>query len=75
MMLSQQPAQRPPSSLARGVVPAPSWMIAGVAIAMAVLIVAFFGLRSVYRRRRERQRRLTDSVAPRSSRPPSSRNR
>jgi hypothetical protein len=60
--------ESPSGGLARGIFPAPRWVVAGAAIIVVLAIVAFFLARHYAAKQRTRRTRALDSVAPPSSR-------
>ena len=60
--------ERPPEGIARGLLPAPAWLVGSIAGLLVVAIAAFFLTRYLLGKRRARRARLHDSVAPPSSR-------
>ena len=70
-MIAQVPSvevERPPEGIARGLLPAPAWLVAGIAALLVVAIAAFFLARHFLGKERTRRQRALDSVAPPSSR-------
>ena len=60
--------ERPPEGIARGLLPAPAWLVGTIAGLLLVSIAAFFVTRYLLRKQRARRERVHDSVAPPSSR-------
>jgi len=60
--------ERPPEGIARGLLPAPGWLVGGIAGLLVLSIAAFFLTRFLLRKQRARHERRLDSVAPPSSR-------